>query len=116
MSDKIFFIDILNDTESRYALSKFLRFTDNSDPITSKFIEDLKNINSGGTYRITGNEFRPDRISMEIYNNFQYWWIILLYNNILKIEDLVSGLVLSYPDINDLEDLYFSLKSQEISQ
>jgi len=49
MSDKIFFIDLLNDTESRYSLSKFLRFTDNSDPITSKFIEDLKNINSGGT-------------------------------------------------------------------
>jgi len=53
---------------------------------------------------------------MEIYNNFQYWWIIMLYNNILKIDELVSGLTLSYPDINDLEDLYFSLKSQEISQ
>lgn len=116
MSDKIFFINVESDKESRYDMSKFLRYTDNSDPISSKFMEDLKAIPPGGSYRVTGNEHRPDRISMDIYKNFQYWWIIMVYNDILKVEDLVAGLTILFPDVDSLEDLYFGLNTQEISQ
>lgn len=116
MSDKIFFIDFESESETRFDMSKFFRFTDNHDPITSKFIEDLKNLEPIGTYRVTGNEFRPDRISMDIYRNFQYWWLILIYNDVLKIEDLRAGEVLYYPPLDAIEDIYFSLKTQEVSQ
>lgn len=116
MSEKIFFIDVDSESETRFDMAKFFRFTDNSDPITSKFLEDLKELSPGGQYRVTGNEFRPDRISYAIYNNFQYWWVIMVYNDILKVEDLATGTLLLYPAVDDLEDIYFSLKTQEISQ
>lgn len=116
LNDKIFFIDVESESETRFDMAKFFRFTDNADPITSKFVEDLKKLNPGGTYRITGNEFRPDRISYAIYQNFQYWWVLMVYNDILKVEDLTSGVTIVYPVIDDLEDIYFTLKTQEISQ
>lgn len=116
MSDKIFFLNTETEKVSRYDLSKFMRYTDNFDPLTSKFFEDIKKLPIGGQYRVSGNEFRPDRLSMEIYNSFQYWWIIMLFNDLLEVQSVQAGTIIYYPEQEELEDLYFNLKSQEISQ
>ena len=115
--DKLFFLNLDIETDSRYNFAKYMRFDGQSyDPLTSKFLKDLPEVRVGGSYRISGNEARPDRISLDIYGSFQYWWIILEYNSINKIEELSSGRTIYYPELEDLEDLYFSLKSQEVSQ
>lgn len=117
MMDKAFFLDLETEKKSRYNKAKFLRFSnDTYDPLTSVFLELLPNVRLGGRYRIAGWEFRPDRISFDIYGSFQYWWIILEYNGIQKNEELTAGRTIYYPELEDLEDLYFSLKSRELGQ
>jgi hypothetical protein len=53
---------------------------------------------------------------MDIYSSFQYWWIIMLFNDLLEVQSIQAGTIIYYPEQEALEDLYFSLKSQEISQ
>jgi hypothetical protein len=100
----------------RYALSKFLEFSDNFDPITSDFLQSLSALDLGGLYTIRGEDARPDVISDEIYGSTQYWWIIMFYNGVTRGDYLVNGMELKYPKIGDLEDLYFTLKSKELGR
>lgn len=110
----MFYIDLENENEVRYDMAKFMRNdVDNFDPITSKFLTDLKSLPTKGRLIIQGEEGRPDLISKKIYGSFQYWWLILLYNSILDMSELTIGSTILYPDENDLEDFYLSLKSQE---
>lgn len=112
-----FFIDLDNDYTSRYDFAKFLEFnSDNFDPLTSNFLADLQAIPSGGRYKIRGNEGRPDNISYAIYGDYQYWWLILIYNGIFTIDDLTSDRVINYPDQDLLEDFYFTLKNRELNK
>jgi hypothetical protein len=114
---KSFFIDLnTSNLKERYALSKFLEFSDNFDPITSEFMNKLVSLKSSGSYQIAGEDARPELISNEIYGNTQYWWAIMFYNGITKVDDLVNGMVLKYPSSDDIEDLYFILKSKELGR
>jgi len=110
-----FFINLDLETEKRFDMSKFLEFTDNYDSLTSKFLLDLKKLKPIFTFVITHEEKKPDLISQLIYGDTQYWWIILYYNDITEIDELVSGKILQYPSLEDLEDLYFSLRSEEVA-
>lgn len=111
----MFYLDLENESDVRYDFSKFMRYAggDNYDPLTSKFLKDLKGLAVKGRLVIQGEEGRPDLISKKIYSSFQYWWLILLYNSILDLSELTIGKTILYPDENDLEDLYLSLKTQE---
>lgn len=100
-------------SDEKYDLAKFMPYeTDNYDVLNSYFLEHLKDIVPSGSFTITVEEFRPDLISYKIYNTVNYWSIIMLYNDIINIEDLVSGMTLNYFSVRDLEALYYNLKSQ----
>lgn len=111
-----YFINLDVDSPVRFDLQKFLAFTDNLDPLTSTFLTDIKKLPTAGYFVIGGEEFRPDSVSAKIYGNDQYWWIIMVYNDILDVNSLISGRSVKYPTLSDLEDVYFSLKSRSTGQ
>ena len=110
----MFYIDTAYESDIRYDLAKFLRQeNDNYDPMTSQFLYSLKELTSAGQITVTVEEFRPDLLSYNVYNSCQYWWILLAYNNIIDVRDLIAGKILLYPSVSDIESIYFNLKSLE---
>lgn len=111
-----FFINLETDATERYALSKFLRYTDNYDVLTSEFLNRLPELRSGGQVIVRGAEGRPDILSDRLYGNFEYWWILLAYNRMDDVDQIKEGMVIRYPLLSELEKLYYSLKSRESGQ
>ena len=107
-----FFINTSIVSDERYDLSKFMEFTDNYDPITSHFLSEIQSLPQGGIIQVVSDAGRPDNISYKIYNNTQYWWVIMLYNGITEYSDINQGDTINYPTLSSLEDLFFSLKSK----
>jgi hypothetical protein len=111
----LFYINLDKETESRYDLSKFMRYTDNYDPLTSDLLKELKSIPSQGNHRITGIDAgRPDKTSLKLYGDFQYWWILMFYNDINSVEDYSNGKTIQYPTRESLENYYFSLNQRQL--
>ena len=116
-TSKMFFIDFELESDERYDLGKFLQWVDdNHDPLTSNLFENIKKIKSGGLYTIQGDGERPDNISFKIYGSTEYWWVILLYNGITEYNSLPNGKQINYPNLQALEDFYFSLKIKQDKQ
>lgn len=114
MGSKEFFINLQEDFSERYAIAKFMEYSDdNFDVLTSNVLNTLKELKTSGEYTVQGWDKRPDMIAYEIYGDVQYWWIITLYNSIQTIDDIKHGMVIKYPSIQDLEDMYFSLKIKQ---
>lgn len=111
---KEFFIDLQTDFKERFTMGKFMEFLDdNFDPITSHVLNSLKDLKPKGKITIAGMDKRPDVISYQIYSDVQYWWVLMIYNGWTSVDDVKNGNDCIYPDIADLEDLYFSLKVRQ---
>ena len=99
-------------SKERYDLAKLMPFDiDNFDVLNSYFLENFGSLQTQGVFTITVEEERPDLISYKIYGSVQYSNLVMLYNNILDLSELKTGVVLNYFSISDLESLYFSLRS-----
>ena len=110
----IFYINLEDETEDRYDLSKFMNFTDNYDPLTSDLLSELKNLPFGGRFKIRDEANRPDKASLAIYKTFQYWWILLYYNGMTSPDQFTLGKTIEYPLLSDLENYYFSLSVKQL--
>jgi len=100
--------------QTRFDLAQFMDdVTDapGADPLTSYFLIKLKSLPVRGQYVVQTEENRPDLIASRIYGSTQYWWILLLYNDMFSPTELVAGVVLNYPSPTDLSTLYFRLNS-----
>lgn len=111
-----FFINAEKDFTERFDMARFMRATDNLDPLTSAFIREVKQLETTGRFTIQGEESRPDFISYKIYGTTQLWWVILIYNAIFEIEELVNGKVLNFPSRDDIDALFLSLKARETAR
>lgn len=108
---KEFFINLASTSSLRFDMSKFILFdTDVFEPVTSHLWSQIKTLESGGQYIVTGDDYRPDNVSYKIYGTTEFWWVLLIYNDKLSFNDLQHGDELKYPSIQALEDVYFSLK------
>lgn len=100
-------------TANRYDLSKFMAATGNNffDVVDSTFLYKLRTLSVYGTYTVTTEEGRPDLISERIYGSsyHQYWWILMIMNDLRSPVEIKSGMKVKYPSLSDLETLYFSL-------
>jgi len=113
----MFYLDVENTFETRYDMAKFMGFTmDFFDVINSYFIAQVKQLNVGGKRLVQGEDGRPDLLSYRIYGKTQYWWILMFYNDYLTPEDIVTGNLVKYPSLNDLEDLYFTLNAKALGR
>lgn len=112
----MYFINSTYESDERYDFAKFMSNTYNIyDPLTSKFLVEIIALKSVGSYLVIDEEYRPDKLSHVIYGDDMYWWILLDYNNLIAVEDLVAGLTIKYPSVGDIEAVYFSLKSLELA-
>ena len=84
------------------------------DMFDNTFINSFMKLKSIGNYVITSNdEKRPDLISYNIYNTVKYWWLLILYNEILDSDELKKDKQLKYFDINDLNKLIMDLSIKQ---
>lgn len=114
-----FYINLDIEREERYDFAKFLNYDTTDlefDPLTSKFLEKLRDIPSSGLFVVGALEDRIDLISNAIYGDPQLWWIIMEYNSLSDPEDIPANTMLKYPSILDLEILYFALNSDKASK
>lgn len=60
------------------------------------------------SYRVTESDLmRPDLISYRMYQTVEYWWLILLYNQVLDpFAELKVGDLLYIPNILDIYEYY----------
>lgn len=109
----MFYINTTKETESRYDMSLFMEFSDVYDILTSYFMDKVIELPVYGERVVQGEEGKPDLLSYKIYGSTRYWWILMVYNAILDNSDIINGLIVKYPSLDDIEDLYFKLKSFE---
>ena len=103
----MFYIDNEIQVETRFDPMKFMNFNgDNIDSLDSYLVTNIHKLASVGTFTVTNEEQRPDLVSYKIYNDTQYWWILMLYNKILDISEFKAGMELVYPDKANFETLY----------
>ena len=62
-------------------------------------------------YRVTDSDLqRPDRISMNVYHNMTYWWVLMKYNGICDVwNDLTAGDIIECPNEFDIQAFYASV-------
>ena len=96
-----------------YDVSRLMEYSEGVyDDFTSYFIEEMRKLPSAGTYRVEEDN-RPDIYSDAIYGSTDFWYILLLYNNIVLVSDMKRGDELRYPSKARLEDVYSSLRTAE---
>lgn len=108
----MYYINEKIESSDRYNFRKFCEFNAGIyDDFSSYFIEQLKKLPISGYYTISTSQFRPDVYSRDIYGSTSFWRVILSYNNIVNLNQLTLGTILVFPDISDMESLYFQLKT-----
>ena len=110
-----FYIDLDYTSKEKYDIAKFLEFNvDNYDPLTSYFLDEIIKLPLIGKYTIQSEQYKPTLISYDIYQDVNYWWLLMVYNNIFDIRKLTTNTILNYFSKSDLDTLYFSLKSRQV--
>ena len=101
------------DTPVRYESSKFFPFSEvgGFDIIRSYFAQQLGYIPEFGDMEIVTNEGRIDLCAVDALGETQYYWLLLMYNGIIDVNELTTGKILKIPDKNKIEELYFRVKS-----
>lgn len=95
-------------------MARFLEFDSESfDPLTSYFLLRLPYLESGGTIEVQAQwERRPDLVSYHIYGTTQWWWIILMYNDLTTNEEVKAGDRLDYPTTSAIDTYLISAKKR----
>lgn len=108
------FLNTDADTPLRYDPAKFCAFTEEVyDDLDAYFIHKFLQLPVARVYAVQGEGKRPDLLSYRVYGSTQYWWLILLYNSLSTVEDLVEGMNINLPSIDQMETIYFQLISEE---
>lgn len=109
----MYFINLTDDFHKRYDMAKFIEFDGQAyDILMSYMIRKIKSFQVRGYYEVSGEESRPDLVSYYIYGRTMYWWVIMIYNDLLEADQVTLGLRIKYPAVKDIEELYFSLNNK----
>ena len=102
---------------NRYDFQRFLNFSDDTfDVQSSYFLQEVKNLPIAGVYLVVDSVKRPDNISYDIFNgDTQFYWLLMYYNDILDFQQIALGTEIKYFSLEDLENLFFSLKQRAFS-
>lgn len=113
----MFYIDTGIKSDERYDMAKFMEYANSAfDPLTSFFLLELSKLTVRGEYVVLNEEYRPDLISQRFYGTVDFWFIILAYNDLLSPQELVTGTKINLPGEEDINDLFFRLRTFEQRQ
>jgi len=100
------------DFADRFDLQKFVEFKEDVyDYLDSYFITQIKKLPVFGTTFVQIEENRPDLLSYRVYGTVKFWYILLIYNDMVSPLELFEGQNINYPRVDELEELYFSLNA-----
>jgi len=54
-------------------------------------------------------------VSRTLYNDQHLWSLLLMYNDLISVDDFVEGLTISYFSLDALEKFYFTLRSKSLA-
>ena len=109
----MYFINLDRETDQRYNMAKFLKWDEfRHDVLNSEFVKELRKLPHHGKWKVKQAE-RPTLIAFELYGKIDLWWIIMMYNDLIHINDIQLGMTLRYPSLNSVENLYLSLNSKQ---
>lgn len=110
----MYYINTERDTTNQYDMSKFMPFTgDFYDLLYSSFAEELRKLPHTGKVILGAADRSPALLSYKIYGDTQYWWVLMLYNDMVTLDDFFPGRVVLYPTPSKIHKIYFDLKSNE---
>lgn len=77
------------------------------DPLLDESYDAINAVSSSATYTVNAEEkFNPALISFNVYNGTIMWWRhIMVYNGIDDVWDIVEGMRINIPDINEMTTL-----------
>lgn len=91
-------------TESRSISTTVDRY--GVDPLKDKSFESILAITAYNLYTVKQyDRHRVDNISNNVYGNPNLWWIIMYYNGIVSIREVVEGVTLRIPDQTKVIDI-----------
>lgn len=99
-------------------MAKFISFdeeTGRPSILTSYFITQIRQIKNYKTVTIT-NELidAPDFVSFRQYQQEHgYWWIIMIYNNLLDFSELVTGKQIKVPVLYEINKIIANMQLAE---
>lgn len=105
----MFYIDLDTKTTDKFDMAKFLDFSNDGvfDVLNSFMLYQIPRLPEVGIYTVrTKEENRPDLLSHILYQDTQYWWVIMWYNSILNPYDLKTGTKIKYPSLSAIQQLY----------
>lgn len=98
--------------KDRFDFQKFVNMTEDVyDILESYFALKVKALPEYGRTTIQGEESRPDLLSYRLYGTVSLWYILLLYNGCISMDDFTEGMPIKYPRLEDVEELYFTLNA-----
>jgi len=111
------YVKPLSTTSDRFDKARFsLWDIDIYDTLNSFMWNQLSKLPSRGSFTISSEVSRPDIIAYRIYGTVALWWVVMLYNGLSKHEQLIQGMTLNYPSIQDIEALYLSLPAKQAAK
>ncbi len=82
------------------------------DSLTADFIDHISDLSEFGHVEVTSEVQDLPLLSFQIYGTSDYWWVLMMYNEFMSPEEVVSGVRLKYPALGDLDKLYFELRNR----
>lgn len=105
----MFYINPEINTTDKFDMCKFMDMSSDGafDCLNSYLLYALPKIPYIGYITVSNVQAnRPDMLSYAIYGTTQYWWLLMLYNNLLSPYDIEVGLKIYYPSLANLEQFY----------
>lgn len=92
---------------SRYYNSEIVYYGENNKITLKTYNRHRITISDTDKYTILEPkyEYRPDKLSYEVYGTPDFWWKILEDNNIFDIYDFVAGINIRIPGISVINEL-----------
>lgn len=118
----MFALDPDRKTTVRLDRSRFMAWHDDLqcyDPANSRLWQTLHRLppggpNAGEEGRVTARkDARPDLLSYDAYGDTQYWWVILVYNDLTSFSDVKAGESYRYPRLTALDGRLQTLNASE---
>ena len=103
--------NISNDVRKKFDMSHFMKFDSGwYDSMDSEFIDWILKQSPDGWYIVKEPDGRPDLVSYNLYGDTQYWWILLLYNEIICVDELKNGMEIKFINLIKMQNEYLQLK------